>query len=83
MYRLHPDDFRHTMMPGQFSFLVEWLERSGAIVVMPDDVRVANNAMPGTFERQKGRFGVTEPFPPYDGERDIIEKAKANDRQAD
>jgi hypothetical protein len=78
MHRLHEDDLRHSMPHDHFAYLRRWLEKFGAAVVVPDPVVTPNNMMPGTFQKAPGRFGVTEPWPPYEPDRQLIEDAKAN-----
>ncbi len=76
MCRLHDDDLRYSMPPGEFAFLKRWLEKRGAIIVVPSDIRVAHQTM-GQFARQPGKWGVDEPMPPYDSERQAFEDAQS------
>lgn len=78
MHRLHLDDIRDSMPHGHFAFLKQWLRRSGTIIVKPDVVRVADNAMPGTFTTRPGRWGEDEPYSPYGGYRKLLEDARAS-----
>lgn len=75
MYRLHIDDLRHSMPHDHFAYLRLWLERSGAAIVAPDQVREPHHSM-GNFALRPGRFGQDEPWPPYEPTRQIIEDAR-------
>ncbi len=77
MHRLHLDDLRYSMPPEHFAFLQRWLEQCGALIVVPDDIRVPHQSM-GNFDRVRGRWGVDEPYPPYGRERQLFEDAAAN-----
>ncbi len=59
-----------------FEYLRRWLEQTGAVVVVPDDVRIPNNFMPGTFTSRPGRWGQDEPYPSYGGYRKQLEDAR-------
>lgn len=76
MHRLHDDDLRNHLKPEYRGYVMKWLETLGAAVVVPDDVRVPHGTM-GQSQRQRGEFGVTEPWPPYDSERQIMVGGKA------
>ena len=77
MHRIHIDDLEQQMPRVQFAFLRAWLAQHGAVIVQPDDVRIPNNMMPGTFTSRPGRWGEDEPYPPYGGYRKLLEDAKA------
>lgn len=82
MHRLHIDELQHMMLHDHFAYLRGWLERYGAIIVRPDEVRVPDGAMPGTFATRPGRWGQDEPYPPYAGTRKLLEDANAKAREA-
>lgn len=76
MIRLHIDDLKHMMPHHLFAYLQRWLDQHQALIVMPDELRVPNNFMPGTFTSQRGRWGIDEPYPPFGGTRKLLEDAK-------
>lgn len=85
MIRMHLDDVRDSMASDRkangeahFAYLKGWLERYGAIIVKPDDVRIPDNFMPGCFTTRRGRWEEDEPYPPYGGYRKQYEDACAN-----
>ena len=85
MIRMHLDDIRQSMEAdakqggrGHFVYLARWLEANRAIIVQPSDITVSNNFMPGNFTTEHGRWGVTEPYPPYGAYRQLYEDALAN-----
>jgi len=77
MYRLHVDQLQQMMKHDHFAYLRRWLEEHRALIVFPDDIRVPDGFMPGTFRRQRGRWGIDEPLPPLDPERQMLEDANA------
>jgi len=77
MRRFHTDDLDHRMPPEIAAFMKDWLKRYNALIVMPDPVCIPNNFMPGNFTSHPGQWGVSEPMPPYEPERQMIEAAKA------
>lgn len=76
MYRLHPDDLAHVMIHDHAAYLRRWLEKHGALIVMPDDVQVPDNNMPGCGTSRRGRFGETEPMPLLEPRRQALEDAR-------
>lgn len=76
MIRIHIDDLKHMMKHDHFAYLKRWLEKHGAVIVTPDDVRIADRAMLGTFTTRPGKFGEDEPYPPYGGYRRQLEEAR-------
>ncbi|KQX18436.1 MULTISPECIES: hypothetical protein [unclassified Sphingomonas] len=75
MHRLHLDDLQYMMEPAHFAYLKRWLEKHGALIVRPDDVREAHRSM-GNFASRPGRWGEDEPYPPYAGTRKLFEDAR-------
>lgn len=85
MHRLHIDDIRDDMLTDRkgggaahFEYLRRWLDRTGAVVVIPDPVQIPNNFMPGTFTSRPGRWEQDEPYPPFGGYRKLLEDARNN-----
>ena len=70
--RLCIDDITNMMPHAQAAFMRRWLEQNGALIVLPDDIRVPHQSM-GNFARQRGRFGVDEPMPPYEPGRQALD----------
>lgn len=75
MHRIHIDDLKYLVPAAHFGFLRKWLEQHQAVIVVPDEVQVPNNFMPGNFTSRPGRWGEDEPYPPYGGVRKQFEDA--------
>lgn len=85
MIRMHMDDVRDSMAvdrkadgEAHFLYIRDWLARHGAIIVLPDDVQIPDNFMPGCFTMRRGRWSEDEPYPPYGGYRKLYEDAVAS-----
>ena len=77
MIRIQVDDLKYRIKPAYWAYIRKWLEENRALIVMPDDVRIPDSAMPGNFTSRPGRWGEDEPYPPYERNRQLMEDARA------